>query len=210
MFYSEHTYMQVRTFLCTTVTAVIAFLVGCSSDPPPPPDLTPARAAGAIAEKWAHEELNHFRVVFHSDTLLQCGVEHGLWKLTEIKDQQGNTLTAKYQLTERGKQILTEVDIKESGRGHLVVLKGPYRSEITNIVDGGQPNLKKVAFRWAIDWDKAPADLKACLPQFELTGNEGALFVLNDPAQPWMLASLLRADEVAAPGAAGSVLDKLH
>ena len=77
-------------------------------------------------------------------------------------------------------------------------------------MDGPQPNLKKVGFRWTIDWDKAPEDMKACFPQFELTGNEGALFAINDPTQPWMVASLLKADEVGAAGASGSVLDKLH
>jgi hypothetical protein len=203
--------MRVRTVIGAIVTWAGLTLSGCGwSDPPPLPDLTPASAAGAIVDKWTHEELNHFRVVFHSDTVVQCGVQNDLWKLVEVKDPGGNTLTSKYQLTERGKKILTEVDLKESGRGHEVVLKGPYRTEITSIVEGAQPNLKKVAFRWSIDWDKAPPDLKACLPQFELTGNEGALFVLNDPQQPWMLASLMKYDEVGAPAAGGSVLDKLH
>src|SRR4029453_5216691 len=98
------------------------------------------------ADKWAHEELNHFRVVFHSDSLVQCGVQNGLWTLNEVKDHKGNSWTSAYQLTDRGKKILTEIDIKESGRGHQIVLKGPYRPEITNVVDGAQPNLKKVAF----------------------------------------------------------------
>jgi len=202
--------MQARSFLGITVTVVGLALTGCAEDAPPVPELTPAWAAGAIADKWAHEELNHFRVVFHSDSLVQCGVQNDLWTLNELKDQNGNPLTSKYQLTARGQKILTDIDLKESGRGHSVVLKGPYRSEITAIVDGTQPNLKKVGFRWLIDWDKAPGDLKACLPRFELSGNEGALFVINDPSQPWMLASLLRPDEVGAPAGGGSVLDKLR
>jgi hypothetical protein len=203
--------MQDRCFIATVGAALALVLSGCGSDPPPLPDLTPGHAAGAIADKWAHEELNHFRVVFHSDTLVQCGVQNDLWKLDEIKDQNGNTLTSKYQLTDRGKQILTEIDLKQSGRGHEIVLRGPYRPEITAIVDGAQPNQKKVGFRWVIDWDRAPADLKACLPRFELTGNQGALFVINDPAQPWMLAALMNPEDVGAPAAAGgSVLDKLH
>jgi hypothetical protein len=203
--------MRLQSIPGIFVGVIALTLAGCSSDPPPLPDLTPAWAAGAIANKWAHEELNHFRVVFHSDTLIQCGVQNDLWRLTEIKDQTGNTLTSKYELTERGKHVMTEIDLKESGRGHHIVLKGPYRPEITTIVDGAQPNLKKVGFRWVIDWDKAPADLKVCLPRFELSGNEGALFTINDPTQPWTLASLLRADEVGGPAAGGgSVLDKLH
>jgi hypothetical protein len=202
--------MHVRSIFGSAVAVGALVLCGCSSDPPPPPDLTPGWAAAAIADKWAHEELNHFRVVFHSDTLIQCGVENQLWWLAEIKDQAGNVLTSKYLLTERGKQVLTDVDLKESGRGHQVVLKGPYRPEITSILDGPQPNLKKVGFRWTIDWDRAPADLKVCLPRFELTGSEGALFVINDPTQPWMVAALLKPDEVAAPAGGGSVLDKLH
>src|SRR5689334_11005599 len=109
--------MQPRSVLGIIVTVVSVLLSGCGPDAPPIRDLTPAWAAGAIADKWAHEELNHFRVVFHSDTLVQCGVENDLWKLTEIKDATGNTLTSKYQLTDRGKQILTEIDLKTSGRG---------------------------------------------------------------------------------------------
>jgi hypothetical protein len=202
--------MLARSILCIIGLAISATLSGCGNDPPPIPDLTPAWAAGAIADKWAHEELNHFRVVFHSDSMVQCGVERDLWKLNEIKDPKGNVLTSKYQLTEKGKQIVTDIDLKASGRGHEIVLKGPYRPEITSVVDGPQPNLKKVGFRWVIDWDKAPEDMKACMPRFELAGNEGALFVINDPTQPWMLASLLRADEVGAPAASGSVLDKLR
>jgi hypothetical protein len=203
--------MQTRSILGAIGVTVCLALSGCGSDDPVFPDLTPAWAANALGEKWAREELNHFRVTFHSDTLIQCGVENELWKLTEVKDQNGNPWSSTYQLTERGKKILTDIDLKESGRGHQVVLKGPYRTDITSVVDGGQPNLKKVGFRWQIDWDRAPADLKACLPRFELTGNEGALFVINDPKQPWMLANLLRADEVGGPaGGGGSVLDKLH
>ena len=97
-------------------------LSGCGDDTPPIPALTPAWAAGAIADKWAHEELNHFRVVFHSDSLVQCGVDRDLWKLNEIKDPKGNVLTSKYQLTERGKQIVTDIDLKSSGRGHEMPL----------------------------------------------------------------------------------------
>jgi hypothetical protein len=203
--------MRDRSIPAILLAAFGLTLCGCSSDGPPIPDLTPAWAANVIADKWAHEELNHFRVVFHSDTVVQCGVQNDLWKLSEIKDANGNTLTSKYQLTDRGKQILTDIDLKASGRGHEIVLKGPYRPEITAIVDGPQPNQKKVGFRWIIDWDRAPADLKACLPRFELAGNQGALFVINDPAQPWMLASLMNPEDVGAPAAGGgSVLDKLH
>ena len=67
------------------------------------------------------------------------------------------------------------------------------------------PEIRAVFFR-------APGrqHLGACLPRFELSGHEGALFIINDPSQPWMLASLLRADEVAASSGGGSVLDKLR
>src|SRR5690348_13691219 len=98
--------MRVRTVIGAIVTWAGLTLSGCGwSDPPPLPDLTPASAAGAIVDKWTHEELNHFRVVFHSDTVVQCGVQNDLWKLVEVKDPGGNTLTSKYQLTERGKKI---------------------------------------------------------------------------------------------------------
>jgi hypothetical protein len=38
------------------------------------------------------------------------------------------------------------------------LLKGPYRIEVNGITDGSQPGTKQVAFRWDIDWDKAPDD----------------------------------------------------
>src|SRR5438094_521837 len=145
--------MQVPRIPGILLLALAIAMCGCSSDAPPLPDLTPAWAAGALADKWAHEELNHFRVVFHSDTLISCGAQNDLWRLVEIKDQNGEVLTSKYQLTARGKKVLTDIDLKESGRGHQIVLKGPYRNEITSVVDGPQPNQKKVGFRWMIDWD---------------------------------------------------------
>jgi hypothetical protein len=69
--------------------------------------------------------------------------------------------------------------------------------EITGITDGSQPNTKNVAFRWDIDWDKAPADLKACLPRFELSGNETAVFVLN--GTEWAFDSYLNPEDMAPP-----------
>ena len=201
-----------RILLAVFVAIAAAATNGCSSDPPPPPELTPAFAGAALSEKWSHEELNHFRVVFHSDTLIECGVKNDLWKLTEVTDREGNAWTSAYQLTERGRKVLTSIDLKESGKGHQLVLRGPYRAAITGVVEGNPPTTRKVGFRWEIDWDKAPEDLKACLPRFELTGNEGALFALTEQNQnlSWSLVALLKPEEVAAPTTTGSVLDKLH
>jgi len=193
------------------VLAITAFCttVGCSSDPPPPPDLTPALASSAILQRWSMEELNHFRVTFHSDTLIECGVNNGLWKLVEMTDSTGHAWSTTYQLTDKGRQIMTDIDLKESGRGHQITLKGPYRLAITSIGDGAQPTNKRVGMRWEIDWDRASNDLKACLPRFELSGTEMASFELN--GQDWRLASFLTPEEAAASqGGAGSVLDKLH
>lgn len=181
---------------------------GCSSDPPPPPDLTPALAYQLILQRWAQDELAHFRVVFHSDTLIECGVNNDLWKLGEIKDRNGIAWTTAYQLTERGKKVISSIDLKESGRGHEVVLKGPYLLEIGSIGDGNAPTNRKVGIRWRIDWDKAPQDLKVCLPRFELAGSEVGSFELA--VRDWRFASYLSPGEVAATQSSGSVLDKLH
>jgi len=51
-----------------------------------------------------------------------------------------------------------------------------------------------VAFRWDIDWDRASADLKACLPRFELSGNQTALFQLD--AAGWHFIRYLNPDEI--------------
>ena len=162
---------------------------GCSSDPPPPPELTPALARQIIVRKWSQGEMNHYRVTFHSDTLVSCGVTNGLWKLEEIKDAGGNAWSNAYRLTDSGSHMMHSIDLKESGRGHQVVLRGPYQAEITGISDATQPPNKRVAFKWTIDWDKAPAGLKACLPRFELSGAELAEFDLVDNA--WNLTAYL-------------------
>jgi len=184
-------------------------MCGCSSDPPPPPDLTPALARDLISQKWAQEELNHYRVTFHSDTLIECGVKNGLWKLEEIKDASGNAWSAAYRLTEKGSKIVHSIDLRESGRGHQIVLRGPYQAAITSIADGTQPANKRVGFKWNIDWDKAQADLKACLPRFELTGNELAQFELAD-ATTWRFSSYLNPADAPPPASGGSVLGNLR
>ena len=176
--------------------AAISALVGCASDPPPP-DLTPQQAAATIAQLWAQEQMNHFKVTFHSDDLVECGVKNDLWKLVEVTDREGNAWSTRYQLTDKGSKILTAISLKESGRGHEILLKGPYRVEITGITNGNLPNTKQVAFRWDIDWDKAPEDLKACLPRFELSGNQTALFALT--INGWAFVSYMTAEEIQAP-----------
>ena len=172
-------------------------LVGCASDPPPPPDLTPQFAAATIAQLWAREQMNHFKVTFHSDDLVECGVRNDLWKLEEVTDRNGNAWSTRYQLTDKGSKIITAISLKETGRGHEILLKGPYRIEITGITDGAQPGTKQVAFRWDIDWDKAPADLKACVPRFELSGNQTALFQLDN--NNWGFVSYMKPEEIQPP-----------
>jgi hypothetical protein len=199
---------NLRSLLALIVLALACLTPGCSSDPPPPPDLTPPLARDIISRKWAQEELNHFRVTFHSDRLIECGVENDLWKLAEIKDSNGNAWSTAYRLTEKGTRVVHSIDLKESGRGHEIVLRGPYQTEITSITDGAQPTNKRVGFRWQIDWDKASDDLKACLPRFELSGSELALFELND--NNWRFASYLNPADAPPAQAAGSVMDKLH
>src|SRR5450755_175759 len=107
-----------RLTVTVLVTIVSSAMTGCSSEPATPPELTQALAGALIAERWSQEEMNHYRVVFHSDTLVECGVKNDLWRLTQVTDREGNAWTSTYQLTERGRQILTSIDLKESGRGH--------------------------------------------------------------------------------------------
>ena len=168
--------------------------LGCSSSAQPP-DLTLVSAGALIAQKWAADELNHFTVILHSDTVIECGVKTDLWNLVETVDR-GYTRRA-YQLTARGNKVLFGVDLKESGKAHEITLRGPYRFEINSIVPGSQPDTRIVDFRWDIDWEKAPGDLKACLPKFELTGHEVALFKLFGP--DWKLVSYLKPEDVPPP-----------
>lgn len=181
-------------FLLAGVTAA---LTGCASDPPPPPELVPQAAAETIMQLWSREQMNHFKVTFHSDDLVECGVKNDLWKLVEVTDRNGNAWTTTYRLTDKGSKVVTAISLKESGRGHEILLKGPYRIEITGITDGGQPGTKQVAFRWDIDWDKASEDMKACIPRFELSGNQVALFQLDNMA--WKFVSYLNPEDVVTP-----------
>ena len=171
--------------------AAVCMAVGCSSDPPPPPqpeDLSPIGASTLISQKWSHDELNHFTVTFHSDTLIGCGVQNDLWKHVETP-HLGLTIST-YELTEAGRKALFGIDLKESGKFHEVILRGPYLLEVIGITPGSEPDTRQVAIRWEIDWNKAPAGLKACLPRFELSGSQVALFKLV--GQEWSLLSFLK------------------
>jgi hypothetical protein len=199
-----------RRTIAALVFAAAISLGGCSWDPPPPPELTPQIAIAQIFDRWAREELSHFKVTFHSDTLIGCGVEKAIWKLVEVTDANGQAWSTNYRLTTRGQQILSAIDLNESGRGHGITLKGPYRIEINSIAGGGGPNLKRVGFHWSIDWDQAAPEIRACFPRFELTGSEVAQFELVDP-RTWRFASYADPNSaLPAQGAAGSVLDKAH
>jgi len=178
--------------------ATVCIAVGCSSDPDPPPqpaDLSPIGASTLISQKWSQGELNHFTVTFHSDALIGCGIQNDLWKHVETP-HLGFTITT-YQLTEAGRKALYAIDLKESGKFHEVILQGPYLNEVTGITPGSQPDMRQVAIHWEMDWNKAPAGLKACLPRFELSGSEVALFKLV--GQEWSLLSFLKPGDVIAP-----------
>jgi hypothetical protein len=173
-------------------------MVGCSSDPdppPPPPELSPIAAGTLIAQKWSRDELNHFTVTFHSDTLIECGIQNGLWKHVETP-YQGVTIST-YELTESGHKALFAIDLNESGKFHKIILQGPYLVEVNGITPRNQPDERQVAIRWEIDWNKAPAGLKACLPRYELSGSEVALFKLY--GLEWSFLSFLKPGDVTAP-----------
>jgi hypothetical protein len=191
--------LNLRNGVAVLLIAASSALIGCASDPPPPPDLAPEAAAAAITQLWSQEHMNHFKVTFHSDDLIECGVKNDLWKLVEVTDHSGNAWSTTYRLTEKGGKAVTAISLKESGRGHEILLKGPYRIEVNGITDGGQPGTKQVSFRWDIDWDKASDDLKACIPRFELSGSEVALFQLDN--NNWRFASYLNPEDIVAPPA---------
>jgi hypothetical protein len=178
--------------------AALCMAVGCSSDPEPPPepeDLSPTQASTLILRRWSHDELNHFTVTFHSDTLIGCGIQNDLWRRVETP-YLGLTIST-YKLTEAGGKALFTIDLKESGKYHEVVLKGPYLVEVNGITPGSQPDTRQVAIRWDIDWNRAPAGMKACLPRFELSGSQVALFQLS--GQEWNFLSFLKPADVVAP-----------
>ena len=178
--------------------AAAGLAVGCSSDPEPPPqpeELSPSGASALIMQKWSHDELNHFTVTFHSDTVIACGVQNDLWKRVEAPYR--GLVAVSYQLTGAGRKALFAIDLKESGKFHEVILQGPYVVEVEGITPGNQPDMRQAAIRWDIDWNKAPAGLKACLPRFELSGSQVALFKLD--GQQWSFFSFLRAEDAGAP-----------
>lgn len=197
---------HLRNVIAVITIAAGGMSVGCSSEPKPA-DLTVSGASSLIAQRWSRDEMNHFKVSFHSDTLIGCGVENDLWKLVETEDR-GFTRSA-YQLTEKGSKVLFAIDLKESGKLHEITLRGPYRFEVTGITPGSQPDVRQVEMHWEIDWDKAPAELKACMPKFELSGTEVALFKLL--GLEWQFLSYLKPEDVTAPPTEGTApsLDKI-
>lgn len=203
-----------RNFSTATAALVLAAacaMLSCASAPPPIPGLTAADAGALVLQRWSKDELNHFTVSLHSDTLIACGLQHDLWKLAELSDRNGVAFTTQYQLTGTGSQALTAIDLNRSGKAHAIMLKGPYRIEITGIADGNQPTAKKVTFRWDVDWDKAPDGLKACVPRYELTGHEEALFEFDGSAWRFLSYSkYINPDDAQAPPAETPVFDKLH
>lgn len=174
--------------------AGICMAAGCSSDPEPP-ELTPSGASALISQSWSRNELNHFTVTFHSDTLIECGIQNGLWQRVE-STHQGLTFST-YQLTEAGRKALFAIDLKESGRSHELILQGPYVLELQAFALGSQPDQRQIKIRWDLDWDKAPAGLKACVPRFEMTGTQVGLFQLF--GQEWRFVSFLKSGDVAPP-----------
>jgi hypothetical protein len=186
-----------RKHIAAAVVAASAMTLGCSSEAQPA-DLTVMQASAIISQNWSQNVLNHFAVVFHSDTLVECGVKNDLWKLTETIDR-GYTRRS-YQLTEKGSKALFAIDLKESGKGHEVTLRGPYRFEIIGITPGTQPDARNIELRWEVDWEKAPGELKACVPKFELSGHVVALFKQSD--RDWRFLSYLKPEDAAGqPGA---------
>lgn len=171
----------------------ICMTAGCSSAPDapaPPEELSPPAASALILQRWSKDELNHFTVTFHSDSLIACGLQNDLWKRVETTYKGLEVVT--YEPTQAGRKSLFSIDLKESGKFHEITLQGPYVLEITGISPGPDPDSRQVAFHWEIDWNKAPAGLKTCLPRFELSGSQTALFkVLN---QQWAF------DSYVAPG----------
>ena len=181
-----------QNLLVVLAVAALGMAAGCGSDPEPA-DLTPADATTLISQKWSHDEPNHFTVTFHSDTLIGCGIQNNLWKRVDV-EHQGFTFST-YQLTDAGRNALFAIDLKDSGKFHEVTLRGPYRVEATGITPGSQPDMRQVQVRWEIDWDKAPAPLKACLPRFELSGSQVALFQLS--GLEWKFVSFLKPADAA-------------
>jgi hypothetical protein len=181
-----------RRNIAAVILAAASFAtLGCSSNAAPP-DLTPITAGALVSERWSRDELNHFAVSFHSDDLIECGVKNDLWKLTE-RTERGYTWTA-YQLTPKGSKVFFAIDLKGSGKGHEITLRGPYRLEIANITPGTDPDSRMVEIHWEIDWNKAPAELKACLPKFELSGHQMALFKLS--GVDWKFLSYLKPEDL--------------
>ena len=196
---------HVRLVIAILAMAAGCLTSGCSSEPKVP-ELTAASASALISQRWSRDELNHFTVTFHSDTLIGCGVQNDLWKLVETQDRGFTRST--YQLTEKGSKALFAIDLKESGKLHEITLRGPYRFEVTSITPASTPDIRQVEIHWQLDWDKAPAEVKACVPKFELSGEQMALFKLFD--LEWRFLSYIKPEDVTAPPQGTAVpLDKV-
>jgi len=183
----------VRNGIVLITLAAACITVGCSSDPQPV-ELTPVTATTLISQRWSRDEMNHLTVSFNSDTLIACGVQNDLWKPAEVVDH-GFTRNV-YQLTEKGNKALFSIDLKESGKLHQLTLRGPYQFEVTNITPGSQPDVRQVEIHWQADWNKVPAELKTCVPKFELSGSQIARFKLV--GIEWRFVSYFKPEDVIA------------
>jgi hypothetical protein len=193
-----------RDVIAIMVITASCAMLGCSSEPQQP-ELTVPAASALISQQWAQDLQNHFSVSLHSDTLIECGVGNDLWKLVESTDR-GYTRTA-YELTAKGSKALFAIDLKGPGRLHEVTLRGPYHMEITNITPGPDPDSRRVEFHWEIDWDKAPPELKACLPKFELAGSLVGLFKLS--GLEWRFVSYAKPEDLPAPPGTSQPVEKI-
>ena len=194
---------KLRIVIALSVIAAAVMMVGCSSEPKAV-DLTDVAATDLITQKWSHDELNHFKVTFNSDTLVACGVQNDLWKQVEVVDRGFTRNT--YQLTAKGSKALFAIDLKDSGKLHEITLRGPYHFEVTGINPGSQPDVRQVEIHWEIDWDKLPAELKACVPKFELSGSQVARFKQFGPE--WRFLSYVKPEDVIAPPPAAPAPDQ--
>src|SRR6202022_3005835 len=79
-------YSDLKNVTCVLLIAASCMMLGCSSQAAPA-ELTAAGAGALIAQRWSQDELDHLKVSFHSDTLIECGVKNDLWKRNEITDR---------------------------------------------------------------------------------------------------------------------------
>src|ERR1017187_4424033 len=112
-----------------------------------------------------------------------------LWKLQRERISPPGHSFVHYKLTKKGSKALFWIDLNPFEKAQHVTLQGPYKFTVTGISHGAAEAIREADFRWNVDWDASPLELKGCMLRDNLQGYGVAVFDLYDDG--WRLRTVL-------------------